>query len=69
MYSFRAAKGFTEVFECGQEFLSWLKGHGMQGVSMITGEKAAGIAGAIPEVFLKSAYQRSTVHYYRSVLI
>ena len=35
---------------------------------MFTGDKAAGMVGAIAEVFPGAAYQRCTVHFYRSVL-
>lgn len=36
-----AAEGFTESAECWREFLSWLKGRGLSGVRMFTGDKAA----------------------------
>ena len=35
---------------------------------MFTGDKAAGMVGSIAEVFPDAAYQRCTVHFYRSVL-
>lgn len=63
-----AAEGFTESAECWREFLSWLKGRGLSGVRMFTGDKAAAMTGAIAEVFPDAAYQRCTVHFYRSVL-
>lgn len=63
-----AAEGFTESSECWREFLSWLKGRGLRGVRMFTGDKAAGMVGAIAEVFPEAAYQRCTVHFYRNVL-
>ena len=63
-----AAEGFTESGECWREFLSWLKGRGLSGVRMFTGDKAASMAGAIAEVFPDAAYQRCTVHFYRNVL-
>lgn len=63
-----AAEGFTESSECWREFLSWLKSRGLRGVRMFTGDKAAGMVGAIAEVFPGAAYQRCTVHFYRSVL-
>ena len=46
-----AAEGFTESAECWREFLSWLKGRGLTGVRMFTGDKAAAMTGAIAEVF------------------
>jgi transposase-like protein len=63
-----AAEGFTESADCWREFLSWLKSRGLRGVRMFTGDKAAGMTGAIAEVFPKAAYQRCTVHFYRNVL-
>lgn len=63
-----AAEGFTESAECWREFLSWLKGRGLRGVRMFTGDKAAAMTGAIAEVFPDAAYQRCTVHFYRNVL-
>ena len=62
-----AAEGFTESAECWREFLSWLKGRGLTGVRMFTGDKAAAMTGAIAEVFPGAAYQRCTVHFYRNV--
>ena len=35
---------------------------------MSAGDKAAGMVGAIAEVFPEAAYQRCTVHFYRNVL-
>ena len=63
-----AAEGFTESAECWREFLSWLRSRGLRGVRMFTGDKAAGMVGAIAEVFPEAAYQRCTVHFYRNVL-
>lgn len=63
-----AAEGFTESAECWREFLSWLKGRGLSGVRMFTGDKAAAMTDAIAEVFPDAAYQRCTVHFYRNVL-
>ena len=63
-----AAEGFAESSECWREFLSWLRSRGLRGVRMFTGDKAAGMAGSIAEVFPEAAYQRCTVHFYRNVL-
>ncbi|NGM18373.1 IS256 family transposase [Eggerthellaceae bacterium zg-893] len=63
-----AAEGFTESKECWRDFLSWLKTRGLRGVRMFTGDKAAAMTGSIAEVFPEAAYQRCTVHFYRSVL-
>ena len=62
------AEGFTESAECWREFLSWMRGRGLRGVRMFTGDKAAAMTGAISEVFPDAAYQRCTVHFYRNVL-
>lgn len=62
------AEGFTESKECWVEFLSWLKGRGLSGVRMFTGDKDAGMTGALAEVFPEARYQRCTVHFYRNVL-
>ena len=50
------------------EFLSWLRSRGLRGVRMFTGDKAAGMVGAVAEVFPGAAYRRCTVHFYRNVL-
>lgn len=63
-----AAEGFTESSEFWREFLSWLRFRGLRGVRMITGDKTAGMAGSIAEVFPEVAYQRCTAHFYRSAL-
>lgn len=63
-----AAEGFTESSECWREFLSWLKSRGLRGVRMFAGDKAAGMAGSIAEVFPDAAHRRRAVHFYRNVL-
>ena len=63
-----ATEGFTESAECWRDFLSWLKGRGLSGVRMFTGDKAAAMTGAIAEVFPDAAYQRCTVHFYRNAM-
>lgn len=63
-----AAGGFAESTECWREFLSWLRSRGLRGVRMLTGDKAAGMAGSIAEVFPEAACQRRTVHFCRNVL-
>ena len=63
-----AAEGFTESTECWRDFLSWLKSRGLRGVRMFIGDKAAGMVGALAEVFPDAAYQRCTVHFYRNAL-
>jgi transposase-like protein len=61
------AEGFTESKESWREFLAWLKGRGLKGVRMVTGDKSLGMLGTIEEVFPKARYQRCTVHFYRNV--
>lgn len=63
-----AAEGFTESTDCWREFLSWLKGRGLVGVRMFTGDKTSAMTGAVAEVFPDAVYQRCTVHFYRNVL-
>ena len=62
-----AAEGFTESADCWRDFLPWLKSRGLRGVRMFTGDKAAGMVGALAEVFPDAAYQRCAVHFYRNV--
>lgn len=63
-----AAEGYTESAECWRDFLSWLKGRGLSGVRMVTGDKASAMTSAIAEVFPDATYQRCTVHFYRNVI-
>ena len=62
-----AAEGFTESGECWRDFPSWLKSRGLRGVRMFTGDKAAGMVGALAEVFPDAAYRRRAAHFYRNV--
>ena len=55
------SEGYTESAESWREFFSWLKGRGLSGVRLVTGDKCA-------EVFPGARYQRCTVHFYRNVL-
>ena len=63
-----AAEGFAESSERRREFLSRLRSRGLRGVRMLTGDKAAGMAGSIAEVFPEAACRRRTVHFCRNVL-
>ena len=63
-----AAEGFTESSGRRREFPSRLRPRGLHGVRMVVGDKAAGMAGSITEVFPDAAYQRCTVHFCRNVL-
>lgn len=62
------AEGFTESKDSWKEFLLWLKGRGLAGVRMVTGDKCQGMVGALEEAFPEARYQRCTVHFYRNVL-
>lgn len=56
--------GFTESEESWKEFLLWLRGRGLSGVRLVTGDKSLGLLGALEEVFPDAKYQRCTVHFY-----
>ena len=45
------AEGFTESKESWKEFLLWLRGRGLSGVRLVTGDKSLGMLGALEEVF------------------
>ena len=62
------AEGLTESKDSWKEFLLWLRGRGLSGVRMVTGDKSLGMLGALEEVFPQAKYQRCTVHFYRNVL-
>lgn len=59
--------GFTESKESWKEFLLWLRGRGLSGVRLVTGDKSLGLLGALEEVFPDAKYQRCTEHFYRNV--
>lgn len=56
------AEGYTESADSWREFFSWLKGRGLSGVRLVTGDKCAGMLGAPGEVFPGARYQRCTVN-------
>lgn len=62
------AEGYTESADSWRGFFSWLRARGLSGVRLVTGDKCAGMLGALEEVFPKARYQRRTVHFYRNVL-
>ncbi len=62
-----AAEGMKEDKASWQEFFQWLKGRGLEGVRLITGDKCLGMLEAAAEVFPQAKYQRCTVHFYRNV--
>ena len=59
--------GFTESKESWKGFLLWLRGRGLSGVRLVTGDKSLGLLGALEEVFPDAKYQRCTEHFYRNV--
>lgn len=61
-------EGFRESQDSWREFLLGLRERGLAGVRMVTGDKSAGMLGALAEVFPGAMYQRCTVHFYRNVL-
>lgn len=62
------AGGYTESADSWREFFSWLKGRGLSGARLVTGDKCAGMLGAPGEVFPGARHRRRTVHFYRNVL-
>lgn len=62
------AEGYTESADSWREFLLSLRDRGLRGVRMVTGDKSAGMLGALAEVFPGAMYQRCTVHFYRNVM-
>ena len=62
------AEGHTESADSWREFPLSLRDRGPRGVRMATGDKSAGMLGALAEVFPDAMYQRCTVHFYRNVL-
>lgn len=45
------AEDFTESRESWKEFLLWLRGRGLSGVRLVTGDKSLGMLGALEEAF------------------
>lgn len=62
-----ACEGLKEDTDSWKNFFVWLKGRGLSGVKLITGDKALGMVEAIGQVFSDAKYQRCTVHFYRNV--
>ena len=52
---------------CRRDFLSQPRSRGLRGVRMLAGDKAAGTAGPVAEVFPDAACRRCTARLYRSV--
>lgn len=62
------AEGYTESADSWREFFSWLKGRGLSGARLVTGDKRAGMPGAPGVAFPGARHRRRTVHFYRNVL-
>ncbi len=62
-----AAEGMKEDKASWVSFFQWLRGHGLDGVELVVGDKCFGILEAVGEVFPKAKYQRCTVHFYRNI--
>ena len=62
------AEGYKESEDSWREFLLSLRDRGLRGVRMVTGDKSAGMLGALAQVFPDAMYQRRAVHFYRNVL-
>lgn len=45
----------------------WLRGRGLSGVRLVTGDKSLGMLGALEEVFPEARYQQCTVRFCRNV--
>lgn len=56
-----ACEGLKENSESWKNFFVWLKSRGLDGVEMITGDKALGMIETIGEVFPHAKYQRCII--------
>ena len=61
-------EGYRESEDSWSDFFMGLRERGLRGVRMVTGDKSAGMLGALARVFPDALYQRCTVHFYRNVL-
>ena len=62
-----AAEGMKEDKASWVSFFQWLRGRGLDGVTLVVGDKCPGMLEAVGEVFPEANYQRCTVHFYRNV--
>lgn len=60
------AEGLTESKDSWKEFPLWLRGRGLAGVRMVTGDKSLGMPGALEEVFPRAEHRRRAVRFYRN---
>lgn len=62
-----ACEGMKEDKESRLSFFSRLRGRGLNGVRLITGDKSLGMLEAAAEIYSQAKYQRCIVHFYRNV--
>ena len=62
-----AAEGMKEDKASWVSFFQWLRSRGLDGVTLVVGDKCLGMLEAVGEVFPEAKYQRCTVHFYRNV--
>lgn len=62
------AEGCKEGADSWREFLPSLRERGLRGVGMVTGDKSAGMMGALAEVFPEAPCQRCAVNFHRNAL-
>ena len=48
-------------------FFQWLRGRGLEGVTLIVGDKCLEMLEAVGEVFPEAKYQRCVVHFYQNI--
>ncbi len=62
-----AAEGMKKEKASWISFFQWLRGHSLDGVKLVVGDKCLDMLEAVGEVFPEAKYQRCTVHFYRNV--
>lgn len=62
------SEGHAESAGSRREFFSQLKGRGLSGARLVTGDKCTEMLGALEEVFPGARHRRCAVHFYRNVL-
>lgn len=69
----RYRRGFGTVEGLKENNIGWVsffrrfRGHGLEGVKIIVGDKGLGMLVTVEEVFPNTKYQRSIVHFYRNL--
>ena len=62
-----AAEGMKEDKASWVSFFQWLRGRGLEGVTLIVGDKCLEMLEAVGEVFPEAKYQRCVVHFYQNI--